>query len=206
MTMAAKTSKQLDTVLGKWKSLQSLKWWDYEGDAPWWYNERASLSLFAGAVWRSGGWVFEEFSTKRRVPKGRSKYKRSSGRCDIMFGIGKERFIGEAKQCWPNLSRGIDTGLKEVKQLLEIALKLTSQLPADGFEKMAIVFVTPRIRQSKKKHIVKRIRQFTAQLRREEDVTLKSFFPKTGHRVRERGYIYPGVALLIKFSRINRRK
>lgn len=204
--MRAKTLKYLDTVLRKWKSLQSLKWWNYEKDAPWWYNERASLSLFAGAIWRSGGWVFEEFSTKRRVAKGRSKYRSSLGRCDIMFGIGKEQFIGEAKQCWPNLSKGIDAGLKEVEQFLEKALKQTSQLPADGFEKMAIVFVTPRIHQSKNKHIGERIRQFTTQLRREEDLTVKTFFPKKGHEVRERGYIYPGVALLIKSSRINNGK
>jgi hypothetical protein len=24
------------------------------GDLPWWYNERASISVFAGAVWRTG--------------------------------------------------------------------------------------------------------------------------------------------------------
>ena len=26
-------------------------------DAPWWYNERASLSHLAGALWQSNGWV-----------------------------------------------------------------------------------------------------------------------------------------------------
>jgi hypothetical protein len=200
MTMAAKTFKQLDTVLGKWESLQSLKWWNYEGDAPWWYNERASLSLFAGAVWRSGGWVFEEFSTKRRVAKGRSKYRSSSGRCDIMFGIGKEQFIGEAKQCWPTLGPSLQNAMKEVNACLKTALTQASQLPSYEGERVAIVFVTPRIRASKQGEVGMIVSKFVDQLKT-KDVAMACFFPKDGDKITYRNYIYPGIVLMIKSKR-----
>ena len=44
---------EFKTVLSMWKKMMmNLDWWDDKKDAPYWYNERASLSLFAGAVWR----------------------------------------------------------------------------------------------------------------------------------------------------------
>jgi hypothetical protein len=103
----------LKPALLEWQSMQKLDWWDHKGDAPWWYNERASLSLFAGAVWKCRGWVFEEFSIKRRTATTRGKYKRHSGRCDIMFGLGKIQFVGEAKQCWPVLGPSLRNAMSE---------------------------------------------------------------------------------------------
>jgi len=79
--------ESLGAVLRKWQSFQKLEWWDYKGEAPWWCNQRAFLSFFAGAVWQCRGWVFEEFSTKRRVATARGKYKSHPGRCGIKFGI-----------------------------------------------------------------------------------------------------------------------
>ena len=55
----------LHAVLREWVRLNRLlgrQWSNSIGDLPWWYNERALLSLFAGAVWRTGGYAFEEFS------------------------------------------------------------------------------------------------------------------------------------------------
>ena len=198
--MRAKTLKYLDTVLRKWKSLQSLKWWNHEKDAPWWYNERASLSLFAGAIWRSGGWVFEEFSTKRRVAKGRSKYRSSSGRCDIMFGIGKEQFIGEAKQCWPTLGPSLQNAMEEVNACLKIALAQASQLTSYEGERVAIVFVTPRIRASKQGEVAIRVRKFVDGLKT-KGVAMACLFPKDGNKITYRKYIYPGIVLMIKSKR-----
>jgi hypothetical protein len=189
--------KSLEAVLRKWQSFQKLEWWDCKGDAPWWYNERASLSLFAGAVWRSGGWVFEEFSTKRRVAKGRSKYKSSSGRCDIMFGIGKKQFIGEAKQCWPVLGSSLQTPIKEVNSCLKTALAQVSQLSSDEAERVAIVFVTPRIHASKQEDVEMIVGEFVDGLKTKHGA-MASLFPKNGDKIKYRKYIYPGIILLIK--------
>lgn len=192
--------KSLKSILRKWQSLQRLEWWDYKGDCPWWYNERASLSLFAGAVWRSRGWVFEEFSTKRRVAKGRSEYRSSSGRCDIMFGIGKEQFIGEAKQCWPVLGPSLRNAIGEVNACFKTALTQASQLPSYEGERLAIVFVTPRIRASKQGEVEMIVSKFVDQLKT-KDVAMVCLFPKNGDKTTYRNYIYPGIILLMKSKR-----
>jgi hypothetical protein len=65
------------------------KEWLNVKDVPWWYNERASLSLFAGAVWGCHGWVFEEFGIWRKIASKRG-VKYTSGRRDIEFEVGDE--------------------------------------------------------------------------------------------------------------------
>lgn len=67
-------------------------------DVPWWYNERALLSVFSGGIWKKGGVVFEEFSTTKTW-KSKSGLRREpyQGRQDIYFKLGKHEFIGEAK-------------------------------------------------------------------------------------------------------------
>lgn len=69
-----------------------------KSDVPWWYGERALLSVFAGAVWTAGGLVFEEYivnkKNKKKGGRPRNKYR---DREDIYFKIGEHNFVGEAK-------------------------------------------------------------------------------------------------------------
>ena len=46
--------------------------WAHSRDVPWWYNERASLSVFARAVWASGEVAFEEFFEEKRTVSRRT--------------------------------------------------------------------------------------------------------------------------------------
>jgi hypothetical protein len=64
----------LSPLFKKWQKiiLKISRKWIKENDVPWWYTERASLSLFSGAIWQSGGYVFEEFSVNREI-KNRKK-------------------------------------------------------------------------------------------------------------------------------------
>src|SRR5262245_34034370 len=54
--------RSFEDLLWEWTSVieRVVRVW-YQDDVPWWYNERASLSLFAGAIWKVGGIAFEEF-------------------------------------------------------------------------------------------------------------------------------------------------
>jgi hypothetical protein len=52
----------LSPVLKYWQVLNES--WE-GGDVPWWYNERASVGFLAGAVWKYGGWVMEEFGAEK---------------------------------------------------------------------------------------------------------------------------------------------
>lgn len=115
-------------------------------DAPWWYNERASVSHFAGAIWKKGGWVTEEFIVPR---EGRGepddRIRKTYGRCDISFEVESLKIIAEAKQVWPSL-----TGSKPVKTAiingLKKAKKEVIKRPAsNGYERYAIVFASPYV-------------------------------------------------------------
>ena len=201
--------KRLKKVLVEWQSMQDTSWWEEKNDAPWWYNERASLSLFAGAVWKCKGWVFEEFITKKHMTTRKGKRKNRHGRGDIMFGIKGQGFVAEAKQCWPNIGRNIDSVLKEVESYLESALDGVYQEPNYGLQRVGIVFVSPRIHRSqvykfKKTELKKRLNNFRSRLlRRIKNVTIAWNFPKGWLQPKGREkYIYPGIILLIKSRRI----
>lgn len=95
-----KTSRELRSlyaVLEEWVKLNrniGRQWSKEVGDLPWRYNERALLSLFAGAVWRIGGHAFEEFSEVKH--SGRRKRK-GNGRVDLWFETSGREFRAEAK-------------------------------------------------------------------------------------------------------------
>lgn len=63
-----------------------------DDDVPYYYNERANLSLFASAAWQSGVIALEEYHTYKRHGRGRT---------DLFLWIGgKDGVQIEAKQKW----------------------------------------------------------------------------------------------------------
>jgi hypothetical protein len=61
------SGRRLEELLWEWISVveRTVRRWPDDDDAAWMYNERASISIFGGAVWRMGGVVFEEFVTDK---------------------------------------------------------------------------------------------------------------------------------------------
>ena len=59
-------------------------------DAPYWYNERANISILAGAAWRSGKLALEEFGHEKSDKKGQYRGDRWMGRCDLWLKEKKE--------------------------------------------------------------------------------------------------------------------
>ena len=113
-------------------------------DAPWWHNERASLSIFAGAIWRSGAIAYEEYSEEKSAPAAR-KGKRSaySGRCDLYFELGGYGYVAEAKQGWSGGTNDRDP-VPRIRKALRAARESASRLESNGQRRIALVFVTPR--------------------------------------------------------------
>jgi hypothetical protein len=205
----------LKPILLKWQGLVE-DFIDGGSDCPWWYNERASLSLFAGAVWLSDGWAFEEFSTKKWARRMGKKGRKRIGRCDIQFGIGKNTFVAEAKQAWPTIGRSDQSGMVTVRAYLQKARDESSRLPNNEGKKLGILFVVPLIRRSKRKQVDKILRRkqidkilssFLEQLRKQENRTMAWVFPKKTRTMSYRGnnYYYPGIVLLIQRSRRKQR-
>ncbi len=103
--------KALRPILLEWLALmEDSSWWEWEKipDAPWWYNERALLSQFAGAIWRCKGRALEEFVATKRELKLRRKARRKDAqgaRGDLEFRWPQDKFfyVSEAKLRWPSI-------------------------------------------------------------------------------------------------------
>jgi hypothetical protein len=186
----------LSPMLEYWQLLNA----SWEGiDAPWWYNERASVGFLAGAVWKYGGWVMEEFSAdKLSVERRKKEY---SGRCDIAFGIDGHDFWGEAKQCWPALD-GKNT-IDMVKGNLALAAAQVRAGKMRGYQGLAITFVAPKVRasQANRRHIGDYIEKYIAKLKAVPSITLAWTFPAHSRFLRPDNdwysHYFPGVILAL---------
>lgn len=190
----------LKPVLEEWMRLTNRKNWFFEsGDATWWNNERATLSVFAGAIWRLKGLVIEEFATEKII-KSESK----AGRCDISFRFRKDVFIGEAKQNWPLLTgENLKANLTETNKVIKQACHESLHTIGSKAPRLGIVFITPLIHEGKKQFLNNFLMDYLKKLTAKKDITLAWIFPKWArdlHSSEEgnQNYIYPGVILVIK--------
>lgn len=196
--------QMLEPVLKKWQSLNDkiASEWISVGAVPWWFNERASLSIFAGAVWRCGGIAFEEYSVNREVVSKR-KVAYKSGRCDIEFSIAGRNFIGEAKQNWPTFGRRKDKARADVKSDLMKAQQEVIQVLEKGSEGLGMTFVVPGIPFIAKGATEELLIEFLEQLQGLQKTTIAWVFPPFARFMRPSKessnyrYIYPGVILVI---------
>ena len=105
-----KKLKWFEPVLSQWLLLNREYIERYDcNDSLYWYNERTNISSLAGAVWRSGGYVLEEYSAKKG--KGRSM---KNGRVDLFIDYANNHIICEAKQKWIYLCKNQKTDFKNM--------------------------------------------------------------------------------------------
>jgi len=205
VTVAAKLAK-LEPVLVQWVALMLARWG--EDDAPWWYNERASLSQFVGAIWKSGGWAFEEYAVPRKAggagPAPDSPGRNGGlGRCDLMLEQGDFQAIAEAKQRWPRITRGGNISAAVDVSLSHAAEQVVTAPHQRGYQRLAIVFVSPIAT----KKLVDDDAKFTSRLRGLSDSVTKSksravawAFPAHSRRLKSKrrpGLYYPGTMVVI---------
>jgi len=195
--------RRLKPLLAKWIAINSTiaaEWIEDAQDVPWWYNERASLSIFAGAVWRCSGWAFEEFAVAKQVATPGRKRSEHGGRCDINFVVDGQEYVAEAKQAWPNIEapasakRVIDAA---VAGALHDAKEIAHwELPA-----LAMVFLSPRLRTTYVGEMDRFLGLFIDELLSIRNATVAWTFPPAARHMSPEGRnshrCYPGVALVI---------
>ncbi len=141
VVVADGTLSSLKGLLDGWTRIveRLVATWQRE-DVPWWYNERASLSVLAGAVWAAGDVAFEEFSSEKERRRSKRKFM---GRIDVRFSYGGTNFVAEAKQSWPLIGRQARSAQTAIEDELRHAGKDVQRAPADEGQKLAIVFASP---------------------------------------------------------------
>jgi len=191
-------------VLEKWLSVNERlagEWIPEFDDAPWWYNERASMSVFAGAVWLSRGWAFEEFAASKEQQQARGKVRETRGRCDVNFSVNGHEYIAEAKQCWPKIDRPGNAD-RVVLASLSAALRDCTSIPNWGIPVLGMTFVVPRLLVSHADALDTHLDHFVRWLSGIPDVTVAWTFPRSARALSPTGpsvrRLFPGTVLIMK--------
>lgn len=141
--------KPLEKVLDEWIkcTLEYIEVWEGD-DLPYWYNERANVSILAGAAWRSEMTAIEEYQSEKET----STKNKFNGRNDIYIADKKHGFAIEAKFVSPEIKK---EKLSCVGKAIEKAIDDTKNL-RDQEIKVAAVFVAPHSegRKASKKEVV----------------------------------------------------
>ncbi len=138
--------KDIRDLVNHWQIFVDRYCEEHDGDNPWWYNERASISVLSAAAWQlKDGVALEEFGTSKKAHVKAADLK--NGRCDLYVGVGDEMYVFEAKQVWIDVVKedfgkfrdGIDRAVQDVERLDE----------EDAVQK-AISFAVPYFDQTSK--------------------------------------------------------
>lgn len=189
-------------ILREWNetNIHFAEAWEGES-APWWYNERASLSVLAGAVWRLGGVVFEEFSDEKTTRHHRGNLRKSyQGRCDIYFMMGATEFVAEAKWGWSGASQKGGDPNPHISQLLDAAVEAADRVAKNRQCRLAIAFVTPYFKPRFKHHDTEMINSWIQKTGTLANCAAMAWvFPKECRRLSgSDGNYYPGAAIFIR--------
>ena len=144
-----KSDDELQNLLNAWINAIIRYTSTNEYDNPWWYNERASLSVLAGAAWTLENWLaLEEFSTMKRyrtlVP-GVDSGSLRHGRCDLFVQSPNSSFAIEAKQTVQSIGSRSD-GNTYIARAMRRAWEDSGDLSKkEAYRRFAVTFIVPYI-------------------------------------------------------------
>lgn len=110
--------------------------WDGK-DLPYWYNERANVSVLAGAAWRSGYTALEEFQAKKKA----SEVDEKTGRNDLYITNRQHAAYIEAKVVFPDIQKYASATAERLNLAVNDAHIIIDS--AEDTIKIGAVFVAP---------------------------------------------------------------
>lgn len=189
-------------VLRKWIAVNTeiATAWESYKDVPWWNNERSSLSVFAGAVWRSGGFSFEEYSDeKRSILRNFRRFSAPyQGRVDLYFRVSGAEFVAEVKQVWSGCSVSRLDPCTRLKKAFELARTDVRKTPPYGQRRLAILIAMPYLKKTVKGCITNRLGMWINAVRNMDYDAMAWVFPSNARYLNDGKYYCPGAAMMIK--------
>jgi hypothetical protein len=198
--------RALTNLLNEWKALVKSYHKTTKEDVCWIYNERATLSVLAGAAWRLGWIALEEYSTEKLAPSESEGPLKANGRCDLWLSHGKRSFAIEAKQSWQSIGRQVKSQNKWAKRKYTAAFKDAGRLiRAEADSRLAMLFIAPsfparEIENTGAAGATALINDWLETLPRDfkQIGAMAYIFPKETRCFDLNGRIYPGVVLLVR--------
>lgn len=186
----------------------------YFDDNGWWHNERASISLLAGAAWKLGWVALEEFGTSKRGHKIPSEERGERvGRCDLYMSSKETSFAIEAKQAWQRIGDR-SAPFADAQHQMEEAWKDSGYLHSyEADRRLAVTFIVPHLPISQVKESntgevdAQKVRDSVNswleqvegfQRQRGKATRYAYYFPADGHRYvnEHKGRVFPGVVMV----------
>ena len=197
---------ELKPVLEKWCDLNRDFYSEVKDDCPWWYNERASISILAAAAWQAEGcYALEEFSIRKGRKRAFSERLRERpGRCDLKIWIRpKQEYAFEAKQAWCRLDERIALKRKSDGILTNLAKAKgdARRLKTRMGRRFGVCFISPRIPAKESDNLGARLDQLLNLLEDKQQHDAIAWFFGDDHSALEdkrTGLLYPGTILLLK--------
>lgn len=194
----------LRPILARWCAINSRlgREWVWVKDAPWWYNERALVSVFAGSIWTYGGVAFEEYAEEKRGDQTRNQ-----GRIDMWFQLGQRECLAEAKKCWVD-SSDHEKSLQTADDALAKAMRDAGDIPPDGRLRLAMVFAVALIPTELARNYPDQIAalRVLAKSRKIKADARAWVFPQVSKPLKSSdGYFMPGIILWVRQVQRTRR-
>jgi hypothetical protein len=183
----------LRPALERWIAINRKLSHEWSPDTPWWYNERASLSILAGAIWQENGTAFEEFSwTKTRSGK------LGHGRVDLEFSLGVYGYRAEAKLRFLRVSQGFAHIGRLNDQLAEATADIRCCAAEKWIRRLGVLFVAPSIPESREGDLHAVVKKLGHLADRINCDAYALAFPVLPHLPRYENRCYPGAMVFLK--------
>ncbi|WP_249977586.1 hypothetical protein [Vreelandella olivaria] len=182
----------------------------------WWHNERASISLLAGAAWKSGWVALEEFGATKRGHRENEERTDRVGRCDLYVCNKEVSLAIEAKQSWQGIGVRVNDITSNVNEKLQEAWDDAGYLHSyEADRRFAVTFIVPYLPISEvwdegsnkinSEQIKKRILNWLDEIEdfqklRKKPVQYAFHFPADGYRYINEftRRVFPGVVMVME--------
>jgi len=179
-----------------------------EFDLAYFYNERANVSIFAGAVWRQNpkdNLVLEEYSCDKYnecSSENETNISTYKGRRDLWFCLGESQFRCEAKQKWWSLDNLEEERLISAIELADIeSSKVEKKYINSNNTALGMVFVTLKINRSNLENASSYLVQLEKLIKKHQTNNLfvhSLILDEVINSIGETSELYPGVLVIVK--------
>ena len=160
-----------------------------DNDTPYWFDEKANLSLLSAAAWMAEMVTLQQTPTRKQTEEGER-----NGRADLFIATSEERAYLQATQRWPrvnslNLTQALQDITSDAKRI-----SYASDL------KLGCLFVAPQ--KAQQSATPEELQDMVDDLQKEHTCAVAWYFPYAYRKLRnEAGNYHPGIAVLFKEAR-----
>lgn len=160
-----------------------------DNESPYWFDERANLSLLSAAAWMAEMVTLEQTPTKKQIEEGER-----NGRADLFIASKEERAYLQATQRWPRVNN-----LNLTQALLDVVSDAKKISYASDL-KLGCLFVAPQ--KTQHSPTPEELQDMVDDLQKEHTCAVAWYFPYPYRKLHnEAGNYHPGIALLLKEAR-----